>query len=394
MRTITAIEMRGINRSAVLDLIRRQGPVSRSAISETLGVSLPTVLRIVDALINEGLVRSSGASEWSGGRRRPLVEFNAGQHLTIGVDLGGTKMYGAVADLGGSILQEQVVQQHATTGENSYQAVVNLIENLLDYARQTGCTIRGIGVGAPGVTYPESGLVRWAPSLEWRDFPLKERLSAQFRLPVIVENDVNLAALGEMWFGAGQNLSNLVLLAVGTGIGAGIVVDGSLYRGSHQAAGEVGYLLPDPSYLSSSFPGFGALEQVASGTGIAGRARQVLEGRHSPAQLEALTSEQVFEAARRGEDWARQIVAEVVDYLAQTVATMALCFDPDVVVLAGGVGRSSDLLIEPILRRLDGAIPTLPRLVASRLGHRAGVMGAIISLLYGTSDFYEVHKLS
>jgi len=224
MRTITAVEMRAINRSAVLDLIRRQGSVSRSAISESLGVSLPTVLRIVETLIEEGLVRSSGASEWSGGRRRPLVEFNAAQQHAIGVDLGGTKLYAALADLGGNILQEQVLQQHATTGEKSYRAVVDLIESLLETARQTGCSVRGIGLGAPGVTLPGTGLVQWAPSLEWRDFPLKQRLSAQFNLPVIVENDVNLAALGELWFGAGQNLKNLVLLAVGTGIGAGIVV--------------------------------------------------------------------------------------------------------------------------------------------------------------------------
>ncbi|MDR3574299.1 MAG: ROK family protein [Anaerolineaceae bacterium] len=393
MRTITAIEMRAINRSAVLDLIRRQGPVSRSAISETLGVSLPTVLRIVEGLVNEGLVRSSGASEWSGGRRRPLVEFNSGQQHVIGVDLGGTKLYAALSDLGGNILQERIIQQHATTGENSYLVVVKLIESLLEYAQQSGCCVRGLVLGAPGVTFPDSGLVQWAPSLEWRDFPLKQRLSAQFNLPVIVENDLNLAALGELWFGAGQNLTNLVLLAIGTGIGAGIVVNGSLYRGSHQAAGEVGYLLPDTSYLNRSFPGFGALEEVASGTGIADHARHLLEGQRSPDQLKNLTSEQVFEAARLGEPWACQIVAEVVDYLAQTVASLTLCFDPDVIVLGGGVGRSADLLIEPILNRLAGAIPTPPRLVASRLGHRAGVMGAIISLLYGISDFYEVHKL-
>ena len=394
MRTITATEMRAINRSAVLDLIRRQGPVSRSAISERLGISLPTVLRIVDALMAAGLVHSSGASEWSGGRRRALVEFNARQQYVIGVDLGGTKLYAALAGLGGAILQERVVQQHATTGENSYQVLVSLIESLLEYAQQNGCSVRGVGLGAPGVTYPGSGLVQWAPSLEWRDFPLKQRLSAQFNLPVIVENDVNLAALGELWFGAGQNLKNLVLLAVGTGIGAGIVVNGSLYRGSHQAAGEVGYLLPDLSYLNRRFPGFGALETVASGSGIAERARQVLQGQLSPDQLAALTTEQVFAAARQGEAWARQIVAEVVDYLAQAVANLAVCFDPDVIVLAGGVGHSADLLIKPILSRLEGAIPRPPRLVASKLGHKAGVMGAAISLLYGTSDFYEVHKLS
>ncbi|MBE3037451.1 MAG: ROK family transcriptional regulator, partial [Chloroflexi bacterium] len=104
--TITASAMRDINRSAILEIIRRESPISRSAIAERLGVSLPTVMRIVDKLISEGFVRPQGSTEWSGGRRRSLLEFNAGGYVVLGVDMGGTKMYGAISDLGGNILDE------------------------------------------------------------------------------------------------------------------------------------------------------------------------------------------------------------------------------------------------------------------------------------------------
>jgi glucokinase-like ROK family protein len=398
IHTITASEMRGINRSAILELIRREGPISRTAIASKLNVSLPTAMRIVDDLVEEDLVVPTGEKEWSGGRRRSLVRFNATGHVTIGVDLGGTKIYAAVADLGGRILQESSLPQHESAGDASYVRLAELIESLLAFTRQTDKNIRGIGIGAPGVTDHERGVVRWAPSLDWQDFPLKARLQADFGLPVIVDNDVNLAALGELWFGAGQNADNLVLIAVGTGIGAGVVIDGSIYRGSHQSAGEIGYLLPERSLLGKPYEGFGALEGLASGMGIAERARKALQANGQAAKLGTatapVTAEDVFAAARRKEQWACGVVDETVDYLAQAVAAVSLCFDPDVIVLGGGVARSADLLIEPVLARLKGALPVPPALVASPLGYQATVMGAIINLLHNTSDFYIVRKLS
>ncbi|MGB9586437.1 MAG: MarR family transcriptional regulator, partial [Anaerolineales bacterium] len=126
-RTITSLEMRGINRTAILELIRREGAISRTEIARKLQVSVPTVLRILDELAADNLVHNTGEKEWSGGRRRELVELNKSENLTIGVDLGGTKFYGAVADLGGNILYEDFVYQHGTHGEESYQLLVKLI---------------------------------------------------------------------------------------------------------------------------------------------------------------------------------------------------------------------------------------------------------------------------
>ena len=391
--TITATEMRGINRSAVLDIIRREGPIARTAIAESLQVSLMTVMRIVDELTAEDLIRPTGKKEFSGGRRRPMLEFNAEGHLVIGVDMNENHLHGAVADLAGNVLTDIAVPQDPP-GDIHYEPLVSIIDQLLQYAQATGKHIRGIGVGAPGITYTEDNQVKWAPTLEWRNFPVKEKLSERFHLPVILDNDVNLAALGEMWFGVGQNCTNLVLMIVGRGIGAGVIIDGAVYRGSHLTAGEIGFLLPDRSQLGVRREGVGALESLASGDSIAARAREVLRGSVPAQKLAGLTAEDVFKAFRRGEEWSRPIVAETVDYLAQTVATLTLCYDPEIIVFGGGVAQSADLLIDPIRARLEGVIPVRPQLVASNLGARASILGTIIETLYATADFYTVRKLS
>lgn len=392
--TITASDMREINRSAILEIIRREGPIARSVIAGRLDVSLPTVMRIVDDLIEEGFVRAEGSSEWSGGRRRPLLEFNAGSFVVIGVDMGGTKMYGAISDLGGNVLDELDMGRHGSSGEENYDRLVYLIDTLLASPKTLGRKVRGIGVGAPGITLHREGIVKWAYSLNWRNFPLKARLAEKYGLPITVDNDVNLAAMGELWFGAGQDYQNMIVITVGSGIGAGIVVDGALYRGGSEASGEIGHLIPDPEFLGKNYQEFGALESVASGTGLVQRARARLVSERSPAELEALTADDIFMAARQKQEWARAIVGQAVDYLALAVANLSVAFDPELIVLGGSVSPFADLLVEPILQRINGTLPVLPRLVVSNLGMRAVVMGAITNVLHNTSNFYVVHKLS
>jgi glucokinase len=392
--TITAADMRQINRSAILEIIRRESPISRSAIAERLDVSLPTVMRIVDELVDEGFVRAEGSSEWSGGRRRPLLEFNAESFVVVGVDMGGMKMYGAVSDLGGNVLDEKDMGRHGSSGEENYGRLLQLIDTLLASPKVAGRKVRGVGVGAPGVTLHQEGIVKWAYSLNWRDFPLKARLTEKYGLPITVDNDVNLAAMGELWFGAGQDVQNMILVTIGSGIGAGIVIDGALYRGGSEASGEIGNIIPSPEFLGKNYQDFGALECVASGTGIVEHARVSLKSHRDPLELETLTADDVFMAARQGQEWASSIVDEAVDYLALAVANLSVSFDPELIVLGGSVSPFADLLIEPILRRINGTIPVLPKLVMSNLGMRAVVMGAITNVLHNTSNFYVVHKLS
>ena len=393
--TITSAEMRGINRSAILEIIRRESPIARTTIAQRLGVSLPTVMRIVDGLIEDGFVRPQGKTEWSGGRRRPLLEFNADGYLVLGVDMGGTeKMYGAISEIGGNIIDEVEMDRHGASDEKCYDLLIKLIDKLLASPGLKGRRVRGIGVGAPGITHHREGIVKWAYALNWKDFPLKARLTKRYKLPITVDNDVNLAALGEHWFGAGQNTRNMVMITVGAGIGAGIIIDGSLYRGSSEASGEIGHMIPGREFLGKNYLDFGALESVASGTGMIGRARAVLRSRRDAADLNHLLAEDVFESAQRGEKWASSILDEVVDYLTIAVASLSVSFDPELIVLGGGITSFANMLVEPILHRLEGVIPTPSKLVVSSLGLRATVMGAIITVLHNTSNFYVVHKLS
>jgi glucokinase len=392
IRTITPTEMRVINRSAILDIIRRESPISRSVIAEKLDVSLPTVMRIVDELIEEGFVLPLGIKEWSGGRRRSLIEFNAHGQVMIGVDLGGTHFYGAVADMAGQILHEAILP--GARGEEAYSTLVEILKRLTGRAAETGVSIHGIGVGAPGLTDYEKGTIRHATALDWDEFPLRQRLADSFHLPVIVDNDVNLSALGELWFGVGQSARNLVLISVGTGIGAGIVIDGAIYRGSHQAAGEVGYMSAGTINLKHDYSGSGALEALAASGGIMMRSRQRLEGQCTQEELFDLGIEQVFDAYCQNEPWAIDVIEETADYLAIAVANLALCLDPDVIVLGGDLSHRFGPVVDPVMRRLTGLIPADMKLVASTLGRRAAVMGAVTNVLHQTSEFFALRSMS
>lgn len=388
----TARLMRRLNRSAILNLIRTEGPMARSRIAHRLNMSLPTVMRSVDELIEEDLVRFEG-SEPSGGRRRPLLEFNGAAYAVIGVDLGGTTLSGAVTDLSGHILHERSIPTPPRSGPaQALDDLYRLIDDLRQAPRPASQPIRGIGVGVPGVTLADSGVVVWSPALGWRDLPLQERLAARYNLPVFVENDVNLAALGEYGFGVASGVSNLVCVAIGTGIGAGILLEGKLYRGHHQAAGEVGYFLPGVEYLGQRHNEFGALEQLASGSGIAARARQIRQEENGGLSVGGASAEDVFEMARQGMAWARRIVSETVNYLSLMIAGISALLDPEVVVLSGGVARSADLLIEPIKQQLEGVVPYVPHIVASNLGSRAVVMGSVMLVLDGTTGHVMVRQ--
>ena len=397
--------MKQLNRSAILGLLRERGPLSRSDIARLLNISPPTVTRIVSELIKEGLLckEDETAEPVSNvGRPPTLLRFNFLSHLVVGVDVGGEKTTGAVADLQGDTLHRRTVPSIPDGDQSkSLPSLLDFVEELIETAPVPREKIRGIGIGVPSIVLDHDGTVVWAPALGWRNEPLKHLIEDRIGIPTFVENDVNLATLGESQFGVGHRVRNLVCIFVGTGIGGGLILNGELYRGQEGAAGEVGYMVPSTNLLQHSYDDtFGCLESLAGGPGVVRRAKEAIgKGTKTSlntdhGDLDALTAKQVFQAARDGDALAQEIVTETVDYLAEAVANVACILNPDMIILGGGLTRSDDLLLEPIKERVCRVVPFVPKIVLTQLGDDAVLRGAIALAIRATREDISVQGVA
>jgi predicted NBD/HSP70 family sugar kinase len=381
--------LRRVNESAVLEVIRESGPVTRADVARRLRLSLPTITRIVTNLMSDGLVRDHSAGHSRGGRRPTLLEFNYRANLIIGVYI-GQNMVGALADLNGAILKRVI--RTSLPGGPGLAALTDLIRELCDEARSLGIPLRGVGVGVPSIVEFPQGNVVLAPMLEWRNLPLRQDLETMLGVPVIVQNEINLLTLGESWRGAGRNIRNMVCISLGAGIGAGLVIDGQIYSGHHFAAGEIGYAVPSERFLGRKYETYGCLETVAGSHGIVRRAAaRLAEGEVSELNRRTtldgrLTVGAVFEAARGGDALARAVVAETADYWSIALANVTCIVDPARIVIGGELAEHSDLFLDHIRNRLQGLVPAMPEIVVSELGMDAAVLGAVALVMRETSD--------
>ncbi len=306
----------------------------------------------------------------------------------VAVDLGGTKLMVADVDVHGRIVDSV---RRPTAPLRGPDAVVGGIAEAFAELRerQGGLTYAGLGIGVAGQVHPQTGVVRLAPNLGWHDFPLRARLEERLALPVIVLNDVQAAAFGESRAGAGRGEKDMIALFVGTGVGGGIVHDGSLVLGCGGSAGEVGHITIDLDGPECRCGNRGCLEAFAGGWAIARRAQELVAQR--PAEAHALlalvqedaaklTAEAVAAAAIAGDPLARALVAEVAGYIGVGIATMANLYNPCMVVLGGGVIEGIPDLIEAITRvvreRALAAAAEQLRIVPAGLAGNAGVVGA------------------
>lgn len=380
---------RRINQEAILRLLRQQGPLSRAQIARELGLNPSTVGRLVDSLLAAGLVREAGVHNAGlrGGRPARLVRFNPQAACIAALDLSGEVWQAALTDLNGEVVETFQAEPVPGDAEANLAVLDELLHRMLDRPCRSGRPRpQGIGIGAPSITLWQSGTVVWAASLGWRDLPLKAWVEARWAVPTFVENDVNLLALGESWRGAGRGSRHLAVLAVGTGVGAGLVLDGRLFRGATEAAGEVGYLPPSPQALGRTYTEWGPLEEVAGLHGLVNRARQALaQGTPSTlAQADPLTSEAIFRAARAGDPLAMALMAETADYLALAVAALALVLNPERILLGGQGAHAADLLLPKIRERIQGVVPAMPVLEPAQLGDRGVILGAVALVLRNT----------
>ena len=391
-RAATSSLLREINRSAILELIRRQSPISRSQIAQTLGMSMPTVMRIIDELIEDEFAIPLDSIETTKGRPRSLIKFNSDSYVVLGVDLSGPDMVGEVATLSGAIQHEVVSPYKAAGPEEHLNRLCELVETLLKCPLPPNQRIRGIGIGAPGATIYPDGVVTWAPIFGWKDLHLKEILSSRFSLPIVVENDVKLATLGELGFGAGVGIKNMVCIMMGVGIGAGIIIDGSLHRGNQHYAGEIACMAPGIEYLGKAYDRFGPLGNLIAETAMESKARDFLNLESNSGGPRESIVESIFNAARRTEPWAVKIIGELTDYLGLMITNVVALLDPELIILGGILAQASDLLIPPIIERIKGIVRAVPSIVGSKLHHRAVVLGAVIMILNTTTHHTVVQR--
>jgi predicted NBD/HSP70 family sugar kinase len=351
--------LRNLNERTVLEAIRAGAPISRAQISRRSGISKPTVSLALQSLLEAGLVREATERPDGPGYGAVYFEPVPDAALVLGLDLGARFVRGAVCDLTGSIRSRQDVELTVASVEDAVPAIERLRSSLLDAAHLDSGRVDGVVVGVPAVVPGDAGVLRLAENvagLEGRAFA--SELQSALGLPVTLENDINLAALGEQWQGVARGVDDFVFLSVGTGMGAGLVLRGELHRGRHGAAGEIDFAL------------VGLDETVDPSAPQVSELASELTGRRRDARA-------VFGAARNGDERARAIVAEVARRIALHVAPIAAVADVELVVLGGGIGANGDLLLEPISRLLADWLPFPPRVEASTLGEAAVLTGAL-----------------
>lgn len=368
----TPEHMKEINLLLVLDLFRAHGVLSRADVVRRTGISAPTISKVAQRLIDAGLITEEGNGPSTGGKRPNLLRFNANLGYVLGVDLGGTHLRFAVANLEGTLISQTVEEIDADAGPDAILATI---------AERGGALLAGtganqpvaVGVVTPGVVNVETGRVLRARNLRgWLDVPVQRTLSQAFGAPVAIENDVNAAAVGERWHGAGRGHDTLVFVAVGTGVGAGVIVDGRVHRGVHFAAGEINAL---PSGVVEDGRELW-LEDVASGPALLRRARSA-----GLAAAGELTTSDVFAAVERGDVAAAKTLNDAVGALARGLAALLAVVDPAIVILGGGVSRAGESLVGPLRKQLGAMLPLRAALAPSLLGVDAQLHGAVFAAL-------------
>ncbi|MGQ9557629.1 MAG: ROK family protein [Desulfurispora sp.] len=306
----------------------------------------------------------------------------------LGLDVGGTNIAGALVDEAGCLLEEYTLPTESWKGpEAVMERVLMVAGHLFRQAAGRGLVVRGIGMGVPGPLESGTGLVLHAPNLGWHDLPVKKIVQQHFSAPVFVENDVRCAALGEKFFGAGRGVEDLICVALGTGVGAGIFVAGSLLRGSGDIAGEIGHICLDPNGPPCNCGRRGCLEVYAGAAGIARRAREAIQsGKQSViAELvggkpELIDPAVLSRAAGQGDRLALEIWRETGELVGWALATAVTLLNPRLVIVGGGVARAGEVLLGPMRDTLcRRAMPEHARqveVVSAHLGERAGVIGA------------------
>lgn len=412
--------MKKINKSIVLELLRKASPLSRAEVAKTTGLTKATVSTLVAELMEENLLYEIGTGESSGGRKPVLLVFRQDAGYAIGVDLGVRDIHAVLTDLKGTIVHEtRSSLRGMDTPEQVLGRLKDCLRRLMNKAPASPYGVVGIGVGVPGIT-DDKGTVLFAPNLGWRNVPLQSLLEAEFKVPVIIDNEANAGAVGEKEFGIGRDASNLIYISVGIGIGSGIILKDELYRGASGYSGEMGHVTVHVDGRPCRCGNVGCWELYASEQAILAEAEALLspeaadggggaapEAAGSGAEIAAEADDSAAEVPRQaelealaaladsGNAAAQELFRRTGRYLGVGVVNIINTFNPELIII-GNRFTLAERWLAPSVREViqERALPyhrERLRLEFAGLGLRSSVAGAAS---FAVSGFFADRQVS
>jgi glucokinase-like ROK family protein len=388
----TEYNVKNFNKHAALDLVRfSAGGLSRADLADKMGLTRAAVSLIVNDLLDTGVIQEAEIRSVPSGRPPVTLEINPKLGLVGAIDMGASHMSLAVADFTARILQEFEVPLDIKKGPKDCLAEASQqLLNLLESQGLSISNISAVGVGVPGPVITEAGMVVAPPIMPgWDRYPIRATLEKKWNCPVTLNNDAELGALGEWAYGAGRGEKNIAYIKVGSGIGAGLILNQQIYGGTRGAAGEIGHLTIDENGPLCNCGNHGCLEAFASGHAIAQQGQLLVQsGKRtllSDLGSEKITAQEVAEAARRGDLHAQEILRRSGTFIGIAIAGLINLFNPSIVIIGGGVAQVGDLLTAPIRQavreRAMRASEQSVRITTAMLGRRSLLMGATVQAI-------------
>jgi glucokinase-like ROK family protein len=387
----------------LVDLIRKYGELSKADLATFTEYSRTKITGCVDSLLDKKIIIANNATEYTGGRRSKTFSLNGDLGLVAGVDIGATSIDFGIADFSGKILVRYSEPASVKNGPIKVLGqVCALLEKMLKENNLSPEKLCGIGIGVPGPVDFSAGTLVSPPIMPgWDRYPIIQTVQQWFpSANVVVDNDVNVMALGEIYQGVGKGVNNLIFVKIGTGIGAGIVCEGKIYRGASGCAGDIGHIGVDKFGPLCHCGNKGCLEAVAAGPAIAERSLIAAQAGKSPILLKLyekngkmLRAEDVGDAAREGDALAVEVIRESGQFVGDVLDGLVNFFNPGVIVIGGGVSNLGNLLLSSIRQTVINRSTPLAtrdlRIVFSEIGPDAGVIGAVnlaMDYMFSISD--------
>lgn len=368
--------IKAMNRSLVLNTIRREGPLSRTRLTELSGLSVGTVSQITNDLIAKNWILEGGEGDYTGGRRQVMLKLNPSAGIIVGLKLMENRVVGAVTDLESRVLYYSERDIDAQSEPRAItRTLADIIEGMIAAAKVRRSRVIGVGIGLAGAVNADEGIVHLSPFFGWRDVPLAQMVEDRLNLPVYIDNDVNTLTAAEQLFGPGQHQANFVVVTVGRGIGMGMVIDHQVYQGQQGGAGELGHVTLEVGGPLCDCGKRGCLEALASDPAVIQYVRERSNHTTLPKTLE-----DVVTAAARGDVIAREALNRSGQYLGVGLATVVNMLCPSLLIISGEGVIAGDYRLTPMFEALrehtfNGLLDGV-EIVVQRTDDRAWARGA------------------